>query len=63
MSKEHQPTRLRASDATGHLGRLIGNTVLARLTDADGKPLANAGFEGSHKYKPSHVSSRVGVGA
>ncbi|MER6384091.1 hypothetical protein ACWDBD_39920 [Streptomyces sp. NPDC001118] len=37
MSKDKKPTRLKASDATGHIGRLAGDTVLCRLTDADGE--------------------------
>ncbi|GAA2653938.1 hypothetical protein [Streptomyces lunalinharesii] len=31
------PTRLKAGDATGHIGRLASDTVLVRLTDADGE--------------------------
>jgi hypothetical protein len=81
MSKEQQSARRRAGDATGHLGRLIGDTVLVLLTEADGQGiegrtihfyvrgkemgsdrtdangefLTNAGFEVSHKYRPSHA--------
>ncbi|WP_438486505.1 hypothetical protein [Streptomyces sp. S186] len=37
QSAEKIPTRLKAGDATGHIGRLAGDTVLVRLTTSDGE--------------------------